>query len=258
MCPCKSVAWGWEDAGSSRRLRCLSLGGWAFRSPVHLLPRRIHQEPTWPECEVQSLEWHWAKASVVTGETKMPLIAMARMLGKASGGRRGDTRPQCGPGVAEPSLGVHRAFPRLRGPRTKSRTPTKTRWTSQPLTPPPQQPAQSVNGTEAADWSACGEACFPCGCVPVVHLPGFLSLGGSSVPQQSLTLTHQRPTLTQPCFQKAILCGVCPGQIENESGAESARSGTQCCSDVFQAQPKWMPRHGGGGPLPARSARHLS
>ena len=98
----------------------------------------------------------------------MPLIAMARMLGKASGGHRGDTRLQCGPGVAEPSLGVHRAVLRLCGPRTKSRTPTKTRWTSQPLTPPPQQPALSVNGTEAADWSACGEACFPCGCVPVV------------------------------------------------------------------------------------------
>ena len=46
--------------------------------------------------------------------------------------------------------------------------PTKTRSTSQPPTPHPQRPALSVNGTAAADWSACGESCLPSGCVPVV------------------------------------------------------------------------------------------
>ena len=137
--------------------------------------------------------------------------------------------------------------------------PTKTRSTSQPLTPHPQRPALSVNGTAAADWSAYGEACLPSGCVPVVLT--FLTsclwerLRFHNNPLHSPTRgQHLRsPASKKPSYVESSQDRSKMSQEQNPQG-----SCTQRCSDVFQAHPKWMPRHGGGRPLPAKSARHLS
>lgn len=66
---------------------------------------------------LQSLEWHWARP-VVTGETKMPLIAMARMLGKAFPvDARGDTRLSVAREWQSLHWGSSRAFLRVMWPQ---------------------------------------------------------------------------------------------------------------------------------------------